>query len=127
LKRRDELLPALKKWSLDYLLHKNAAPMFFENEWGLAKPDDVTQNNYDVHSPARALGFQRLALAAGAGCHVSFPEHPAYDRASKVGAFVCSRIRENSGRSQGNLAKGRRTEKSGTEKCRPAQLLIFLS
>jgi hypothetical protein len=28
---------------------------------------------------------------------------------------------------QGNLTKGRRTEKSGTEKCRPAQLLIFLS
>jgi hypothetical protein len=28
---------------------------------------------------------------------------------------------------QRNLTKGRRTEKSGTEKCRPAQLPIFLS
>ena len=35
LTRRDELLPILKKWSPDYLQHKDAAPMFFENEWGL--------------------------------------------------------------------------------------------
>ncbi len=76
LKRRSELLPILKKWSPDYLLHKNAAPMFFENEWGLTQPKDVTQANYDVHSPRWALGFQALAQGAGATCLVKFPEHP---------------------------------------------------
>ena len=76
LKRRDELLPVIKKWSPDWLLHKNAAPMYFENEWGMTKPADITQNNYDVHSPAWAVGFQKLALAAGATCHVKYPEHP---------------------------------------------------
>jgi hypothetical protein len=76
LKRRDELLPIIKKWSPDWLLHKNAAPMYFENEWGMTKPDDITQNNYDVHSPAWAVGFQKLALATGATCHVKYPGHP---------------------------------------------------
>ena len=76
LKRRDELLPVIKKWSPDWLLHKNAAPMYFENEWGMTKPADITQNNYDVHSPAWAVGFQKLALAAGATCHVKYPDHP---------------------------------------------------
>lgn len=76
LKRRDELLPIIQKWSPDWLLHKDAAPMYFENEWGLDKPADITQNNYDVHSPAWAVGFQKLALAAGATCHVKYPGHP---------------------------------------------------
>ena len=76
LKRRDELLPIIKKWSPDWLLHKNAAPMYFENEWGLTKPADITQANYDVHSPAWAVGFQKLALATGATCHVKYPGHP---------------------------------------------------
>ena len=66
----------IKKWSPDWLLHKNATPMYFENEWGMTKPDDITQNNYDVHSPAWAVGFQKLALAAGATCHVKYPDHP---------------------------------------------------
>lgn len=76
LKRRDELLPVIKKWSPDWLLQKNAAPMYFENEWGVTKPEDITQNNYDVHSPAWAVGFQKLALATGATCHVKYPGHP---------------------------------------------------
>jgi acetyl esterase/lipase len=76
LKRREELLPIIKKWSPDWLLHKNAAPMYFENEWGLTKPADITQGNYDVHCPAWAIGFQKLALAAGATCLVKYPGHP---------------------------------------------------
>jgi len=94
LKRRDELLPVIQKWSPDWLLSKHAAPMYFENEWGMTKPADIvetktdssgkktevhkplTQNNYDVHSPAWAVGFQKLALAAGAVCHVKYPGHP---------------------------------------------------
>lgn len=29
-----------------------------------------------VHSPAWALGFQKLAQHAGAVCHVKYPDHP---------------------------------------------------
>jgi acetyl esterase/lipase len=76
LKRRDELLPLIAKWSPDALLHKGAAPMYFENEWGLTQPKDITEANYKVHSPAWALGFQKLAEKAGAVCHVKFPDHP---------------------------------------------------
>ncbi len=88
LKRHDELLPIIRKWSPDHLLHKNAAPMFFENEWSLSRPDDVTQVNYDVHSPAWALGFQKSAVAAGAKCHVKFPGHPADHPAKDIWDFV---------------------------------------
>ncbi len=93
LKRRDVLLPILQKWSPDYLLHKGAAPMFFENEWPLTKPENVEQNNFDVHSPAWALGFQKLARASGAECHVKFPGHPADDAAKDIWDFVAKRLR----------------------------------
>jgi hypothetical protein len=91
LKRRDELLPMIRKWSPDYLLHKNAAPMFFENEWGLTPPSDITQANYDVHSPRWALGFQALALEAGAKCFVKFPDHPV-DEYADIWDFVAKRL-----------------------------------
>jgi CubicO group peptidase (beta-lactamase class C family) len=77
LKRREALLPILQKWSPDYLLHKDAAPMFFENEWGLSQPKDITKANYDVHSPRWALGFQTLAQSIGAKCFAKFSGHPA--------------------------------------------------
>ncbi len=92
LKRRDELLPILRRWSPDYLLHQDAAPMFFENEWGLTRPDDITQTNYDVHSPRWALGFQKLALEAGATCYVKFPGHPADEAANDIWDFVAKQL-----------------------------------
>jgi formylglycine-generating enzyme required for sulfatase activity/acetyl esterase/lipase len=76
LQRRDELLPIIRRWSPDALVNKDAAPIYFENEWGLEKPADVEENNYKVHSPAWALGFQKVAQAAGATCHVKFLGHP---------------------------------------------------
>ena len=93
LKHRDELLPLIKQWSPDYLLHKDAAPMFFENEWGQTKPADITQANYDVHCPRWALGFQKLALAAGATCFVKFPDHPADEAGRDIWDFVARRLR----------------------------------
>jgi acetyl esterase/lipase len=76
LKRHEELLPVLKKWSPDYLLHKGQPPLYFENEWGLTQPEKITEANYKVHSPAWAVGFQKLADKAGVVCHVKFPDHP---------------------------------------------------
>jgi acetyl esterase/lipase len=76
LKRRDELLPIIKRWSPDWLLHKGAAPIYFENEWGLTQPKDITEGNYTVHSPAWGLGFQKLAQQAGVQCYNKFPDHP---------------------------------------------------
>jgi len=32
--------------------------------------------DYKVHSPAWALGFQKLAQKAGVVCHVKYPGHP---------------------------------------------------
>jgi hypothetical protein len=43
------------------LLHKDAAPIYFEHNWGQTQPEDVREMDYKVHSPVWALGFQKLA------------------------------------------------------------------
>lgn len=77
LKRYDELLPTIKKWSPDHLLHEGTPPIYFENNWGLTKPDDTGESDYKVHSPAWSLGFQKLAKEAGVVCYVKYPDHPS--------------------------------------------------
>lgn len=79
LKRYEELLPLIKKWSPETLLHKGAAPIYFENNWGLTQPEKVTEMDYKVHSPAWGLGFQKLAQQAGVKCYVKYPGHPTDD------------------------------------------------
>ena len=91
LKRHDELLPFIEKWSPDALLHKGAAPVYFENNWGLTKPESVTEMDYKVHSPAWALGFQKLAEQAGAVCLVKFPDHPT-DRYKDIWDFLVQEL-----------------------------------
>ena len=94
LKRRDELLPIIRRWSPDALIHSGAAPIYFENEWSLTKPDDITQVNYDVHSPAWGLGFQKLAQQAGAVCYVKFPGRPTEGYAD-IWDFVVKELKAN--------------------------------
>lgn len=77
LANREKLLPLIEKWSPDWLLHKGAAAIYFENNWGLTRPEKVGEMDYKVHSPAWALGFQKLAVQAGVVCHVKYPGHPA--------------------------------------------------
>ena len=87
LKRRDELLPLIDKWSPDALVNKESAPIYFENEWGITKPDDITQVNYDVHSPAWGQGFQKIARARGATCYARYPGHPS-EKFSSIWDFL---------------------------------------
>ena len=77
LRRRDELLPLISKWSPDALVNKDAAPIYFENNWGLTKPENVKEADYRVHSPRWALGFEKIAQERGATVYVKFPEHPS--------------------------------------------------
>lgn len=91
LKRREELLPLIKTWSPDWLLHKGAAPIYFENEWGLTQPDDIAEMDYKVHSPAWAIGFQRLAHEAGAECHVKYPDLPT-DGYNDIWDFIVQKL-----------------------------------
>jgi hypothetical protein len=76
LKRREELLPIIAKWSPDALLHAGTPPLYFENNWGPTRPESVSEVDYLVHSPAWALGFQKPAREAGVVCHVKYPDHP---------------------------------------------------
>jgi acetyl esterase/lipase len=91
LTRREELLPVLKKWSPDHLLHKGTPPVYFENNWGLTRPDGVGEMDYKVHSPAWGLGFQKLAEKAGVVCHVKYPDHPT-DKYKDIWDFVVQEL-----------------------------------
>ena len=76
LKKRDELLPMINKWSPDALLTKNAPPIYFGNDVGLTKPEKCEEMVYKVHCPQWGLGFQRLAQERGATVYCNFPGHP---------------------------------------------------
>jgi hypothetical protein len=76
LKRRDEFLPLIEKWSPENLLHKGDPPIYFENNWGLNQPEGVAKMDYLVHSPRWALGFQKIAQERGVMCYVKYPDHP---------------------------------------------------
>jgi acetyl esterase/lipase len=76
LRRREELRPIIAKWSPDALLHPGTPPLYFENNWGLTRPEAVAEMDYKVHSPAWSLGFQELAREAGVACFVKYPGHP---------------------------------------------------
>lgn len=85
--RRQELLPLIHRWSPEALLHAGAAPMYFENNWGLTQPEGVGLEDYKVHSPAWALGFQKKAQAVGAACYVKYPGH-ATEGVNDFGDFI---------------------------------------
>jgi acetyl esterase/lipase len=91
LRRREELLPLIKAWSPDHMLHKDAPPIYFENNWALEQPADVKEADYKVHSPAWGLGFQKLAEAAGVRCYVKYPGHPTEGYAD-IWAFVVTEL-----------------------------------
>lgn len=76
LERREQLLPLINKWSPDHLLHKGAPPIYFENEWGLSQPEGIAEANYKTHCPQFAIGFQKLAQAAGVECSTKYLGHP---------------------------------------------------
>ncbi|MDB6139605.1 MAG: hypothetical protein JWO94_2677 [Verrucomicrobiaceae bacterium] len=93
LKRREELLPLINKWSPDALLHAGAAPIYFDNEWGLTPPGGaVTEGNYKVHSPAWGMGFKKLADQAGVVCWNHFPGHPT-DKYKDIWDFLTQELK----------------------------------
>ena len=77
LKKRDQLLPLIARWSPEALLSKAAPPLFFEYNWGLTRPESIKEMDYLVHSPRWGLGFQKMAQERGATCYLRFPGHPA--------------------------------------------------
>ncbi|MDR3633166.1 MAG: hypothetical protein P4L84_04965 [Isosphaeraceae bacterium] len=76
LKKREELLPVIAEWSPEALLNKDTPPLYFENNWGLTKPEAVGEMDYLVHSPRWGLGFQKIARERGVTCYVKYPDHP---------------------------------------------------
>ena len=92
LMKYDELLPVIKKWSPDHLLHEGTPPIYFENNWGLTKPNTVGENDYKVHSPAWALGFQKLAKKAGVVCYVKYPDHPS-EKYNDIWDFIVGELK----------------------------------
>ncbi len=93
LKRREELLPIIAQWSPDHLLHHGTPPIYFQNEWGLTKPEEIAEMNYKVHSPAWAVGFRRLAEAADVECYTKYLGHPS-DEYDDMWDFAIAKLKE---------------------------------
>jgi hypothetical protein len=93
LRRRDEFLPEIRKWSSENLLHAGSAPIYFENNWGLTQPAKVTEMNYKVHSPAWGVGYQKLAQQAGVTCYLKYPDHPTEGFAD-IWDFIAKTLRK---------------------------------
>ena len=77
LKKREELMPTIARWTPEALVGKDSPPIYFEYDWGLTKPDTVKEMDYRVHSPRWGLGFQKMARDHGATCYLRFPGHPS--------------------------------------------------
>ena len=95
LKRREELLPLIKEWSPDALLNPRSAPIYFENNWGLTKPETVQEMDYKVHAPQWGLGFQNLAREQGVVCYVKYPDHPS-EKYRDMWEFLVEELKSNS-------------------------------
>jgi len=93
LKRRDEFLPEIRKWSSENLFHAGSAPLYFENNWGLTQPEKVTEMDYKVHSPAWGSGYQKLAQKAGVTCYLKYPDHPTEGFAD-IWDFIAKTLRK---------------------------------
>lgn len=91
LERREELLPLIKQWSPDHLLHPGVPPIYFQNGFGLTQPEGVAVMPWKVHSPALALGFQKLAREAGVECYVKYPDHPS-EKYQDIWDFLVQRL-----------------------------------
>lgn len=104
LQKRDELLPMIREWSPEALLHKGTPPLYFENNWGLTQPDDVTTMDYLVHSPRWALGFQQIAQEQGVTCYVKYPGHPS-DKYKDIWDFFVQELK-SAPQTEGTAAKG---------------------
>jgi acetyl esterase/lipase len=94
LKRREEFLPWIKQWSPDHLLNGDSAPIYFENNWGLTRPDTVEVMDYKVHAPQWGLGFQALAQEQGVPCYVKYPDHPS-EKYADLWDFLVQRMKED--------------------------------
>jgi hypothetical protein len=45
-----------------------------------------------VHSPAWAIGFQKLAQQRGATCHVKYPDHPT-EKYKDIWDFITQQLK----------------------------------
>jgi acetyl esterase/lipase len=79
LAEREKWLPEIKKYSPDWLLTKNAPPIYFSFGLPLPTPDTKPWPHSDalVHCPLWGVGFQKLARQIGATCYLQYPGHPA--------------------------------------------------
>lgn len=94
LRRRDDLMPIIMKYSPENLVHKGSAAIYFENEWGLKPPGGgITHENYIVHSPAWGIGFKELADKAGVTCFNKYLGHPT-DGYDDIWDFILKKLRD---------------------------------
>ena len=93
LKKHNELLPVISKWSPEYFVTKDTPPMFIENEWGLTKPEDpkITLANYQTHSPLWGIGLKKYVERFGVTCYQKYLGHPS-EKYTDIWDFLAKRL-----------------------------------
>jgi acetyl esterase/lipase len=78
LAERDKWLPEIKKYSPDWLLTKDSAPIYFTFGQKLPAPDTKPWPHSDqlVHCPLWGVAFEKLAKEKGVPCYDQYPGHP---------------------------------------------------
>jgi acetyl esterase/lipase len=89
---RDKWVPAFQKYSPDYLVTKEAAPIYLTFGVPLPKPGDPPDMWKLVHSPLWGIGFQKLAQERGAECYLAYPGHPEEKYHGNSNIFLFSRL-----------------------------------
>lgn len=74
---RDQWLPVIKKYSPEWLITKDAPPIYFSYGQTLPAPGMTPTSGELVHSPLWAIGFMKVAQDLGVPCYLQYPGHPA--------------------------------------------------
>lgn len=86
---RDRWVPDFQKYSPDYLISKDAPPIYLSYNEPLPPPGEQAGPWKHVHSPLWGIPFQKLAEERGAECYLEYPGHPVekYQRNSYIFMF----------------------------------------
>ena len=72
-KRYEELQPVIAQWSPENFVTKDTAPIYIQNDFGMTRPEGITEPNYRTHSPLWGVGLKKFAEARGVTCYQKYP------------------------------------------------------
>ncbi len=73
IKSYEELRPTIARWSPENFVTQDTAPIYIENDFGMTRPEGITEPNYQTHSPLWGVGLKKFVEARGVTCYQKYP------------------------------------------------------